>query len=55
LRPGGAGAREAFAEPLGNTVRFAGDAAPSPCTVTAYGAYLSGLSAAEAVVASLEG
>jgi monoamine oxidase len=55
LPPGSAFAREVFAEPLGAAVLFAGDAAPTPYAVSAYGAYLSGIAAAEAVVAGLAG
>lgn len=53
LRPGSVGAREGFVEPLADVIHFAGDAAPTPYAVTAYGAYLSGLTTAGHTLHSL--
>jgi monoamine oxidase len=54
-RPGGHGQRERLAEPVANTVFFAGEAtAPPPHYQTVHGAYMSGKRVAAEVAASLK-
>lgn len=55
LGPGGANARDTFAAQLSERVNFAGDAAPTPFAVTAYGAYFSGRKTALEVAGNLSG
>lgn len=52
-RPGGHNERAALAEPLGERVRFAGEATVRDAFATVHGAWLSGLREAEAVAAIL--
>ncbi len=51
--PGQAHQRRRLAEPLEDRIHFAGEATSSEFYATAHGAYLSGVSAAEAIAASM--
>jgi monoamine oxidase len=52
-RPGGADGRAVLAEPLDGRLFFAGEACSTDAYSTAHGAYLTGIAAAEAVLAAL--
>ena len=51
-RPGGSGAREILAEPLGNRLYFAGEATMPDAQATVHGAYRSGMEVAQKIVAA---